>query len=324
MLGMTDESILPRIADALAAATTLLRDNEIDEPRRVAQTLLGFVLNRACTYLVVHSDEQLSADELERFQVCVQRRAAGEPVQHITGRQEFYNLEFEVTPDVLIPRPETEMLVEAGLELLAKTETNHAPRFCDVGTGSGCITISLLHNHRNACGVALDVSPAALAVARRNAARHNVAERAQFIESDLFANLASDERFDFIVSNPPYIATDELPTLGREVREFEPHLALTPGADGLAIVRRLLAESPARLRSGGSLIFEIGYGQEAQVRELVDGRVWHLDAVRADLQDIPRVFILRLALGLRVMCGGYWFSPRRHRVRRGGTEEDKS
>lgn len=298
MLGMTDESTTPRIADALAAATTLLRGNGIDEPRRTAQTLLGFVLARTRTYLIVRSDEQISAAELERFRLCVQRRAAGEPVQHITGRQEFYNMEFEVTPDVLIPRPETEMLVEAGLELLAKVAPNRAPRFCDVGTGSGCISISMLHNHRTAHAVALDVSPPALVVARRNAARHNVAERVEFIESDLFTSVASHERFDFIVSNPPYIASDELPTLAREVRDFEPYLALTPGADGLAIVRRLLAQSPARLHPWGSVIFEIGYGQEAGVRELVDGRVWHLDAVRADLQGTPRVFVLRVVSGL--------------------------
>ena len=296
MPGTNDETTPPRIADALAGATRMLRDNGIDEPRRDSQTLLCFVLERSRTYLVVHSDKRLSTAESDRFDRCVQRRAAGEPVQHITGRQEFFGLEFEVTPDVLIPRPETEMLVEAGLELLAKDETNHAPRFCDVGTGSGCITISLLRNHQSARAVALDVSPPALTVARRNAIRHDVAGRAEFVESNLFASVADDERFDFIVSNPPYIAEAELPTLAREVRDFEPRAALTPGDDGLAVVRRLLAESPAWLVPGGSLMFEIGYGQEAAVRGLVDERVWHVVAVRADLQGIPRVFILRVKL----------------------------
>ena len=289
-----DETRRTRIADALAGATRMLRDNGIDQPRRDAQTLLGFVLERSRTYLVVHSEQQLSTTESERFRRCIQRRAAGEPVQHITGQQEFYGLEFEVTPDVLIPRPETEMLVEAGLELLAENETNAALRFCDVGTGSGCITISILHNHPQARAFALDISPAALAVARRNAARHDVAERVKFIESNLFANLESDARFDFIVSNPPYIAADELPTLAREVRDFEPRVALSPGADGLAVVRRLLDESPARLHPRGSLIFEIGYGQDAEVRELIDESMWRLVAVRADLQGIPRIFILRV------------------------------
>jgi release factor glutamine methyltransferase len=253
-----DETRRTQIAGALAGATRMLCDNGIDQPRRDAQTLLGFVLERSRTYLVVHSDKRLSTTESERFRRCIQRRAAGEPVQHITGQQEFYGLEFEVTPDVLIPRPETEMLVEAGLELLAQSETthapgetSHAPGFCDVGTGSGCITISILHNHPQARAFALDISTAALAVARRNATRHDVAERVKFIESNLFANLESDARFDFIVSNPPYIAADELPTLAREVRDFEPRVALSPGADGLAVVRRLLDESPARLRPGG-------------------------------------------------------------------------
>ncbi len=275
---------------ALAEGTRLLRAREIAEPRRTAQTMLAFATARDLTHLVVHDDALLTADELARFRKALRRRAAGEPVQYITGQQEFFGLEFEVTPAVLIPRPETELIVEAGLELL----TPHAPGvFCDAGTGSGCITIALLVNLPQWRGVALDISLDALTVARRNAARHNVAARTRFIASDLFEGLKDGEQFSLIVSNPPYIAADELPTLQREVRDYEPRRALTPGADGLAIVRRLLDGAPAHIISRGHLVFEIGYGQEREVRSMIDARVWRLVRVQADLQGIGRTVVLQ-------------------------------
>lgn len=303
---MNDERKSETIAGALAAAARRLAQSGIDEPRRDAQILLARLIERDRTHLIVRADELLTDEAARRFRDAITRRAAGEPVQYITGRQKFFGLEFAVTPAVLIPRPETELVVEAALELSDAAESF---LFCDVGTGSGCITIALLHHRPRGRAVAVDISPAALAVARMNAQRNNVEGRASFIASDVFDALrvdvpvdhASDdaangmpERFAFIVSNPPYIDADEVPTLQREVREHEPQAALTPGADGLAVVRRLLADAPARLAPGGHLIFEIGYGQAPAVRALVDPETWRIVDVRADLQRIPRVFILKL------------------------------
>jgi release factor glutamine methyltransferase len=198
---------------------------------------------------------------------------------------------------VLIPRPETELLVETALEILKDTP---GPSVCDVGTGSGCVAVSLLHVRPDARVCALDISPAALAVAARNAARHGVAGRFTPLVSDCFDALGDEgdsapARFDAVVSNPPYVAERDLPELQREVREHEPRVALTPGGDGLSVVRRLVVEAPRLLRPGGHLLFEIGYDQHGRVRELVDPRVWTLLDIRRDLQGIPRTVALRLA-----------------------------
>jgi release factor glutamine methyltransferase len=197
-----------------------------------------------------------------------------------------------VTPAVLIPRPETELLVETALELLGGDD---APVVCDVGTGSGCVVVSLLHERADARGVALDISPDALAVAARNAARHGVAARVEFFVSDCFGALAPPARgFSLVASNPPYVAESEVEGLQREVRDHEPRVALTPGGDGLSVVRRLLLEAPRHLRPRGHLVFEIGFGQHEAVRALVDARVWTLLDIRRDLQGIPRTVALRL------------------------------
>lgn len=289
-----DEEKPESIAGALAAGARRLAQSGIDEPRRDAQTLLARLIERDRSYLIMHADEPLTGDAARRFRDRVTRRAAGEPVQYITGRQEFFGLDFAVTPAVLIPRPETELVVEAALEL---SDAGEPLLFCDVGTGSGCITIALLHHRPHARGVALDISLAALAVARSNAARHNVAERIDFIASDVFDALRVNretKRFAIIVSNPPYIDADEITALQREVRDHEPRVALTPGDDGLAVVRRLLTDARAQLVPGGHLVFEIGYGQASAVRALVDPDTWQIADVRDDLQGIPRVFILKL------------------------------
>ena len=289
------------IAEALLAAMTGLRKAGLPEPRREANSLLMHATGRDHAFLITHADDELTAEQLLTFQDSLKRRAAGEPFQYIAGRQEFYGLEFEVTPDVLIPRPETELLVEAALALLKGTE---APTFCDVGTGSGCVAVTLLHGRRDARGLALDISPAALAVAARNAARHGVGDRLRFLVSDCFGALREggreDEhegaRFDLVASNPPYIAEEDLAGLQREVRDYEPRAALTPGGDGLSVVRRLLAGAPQYLKPGGHLLVEIGYGQHERVRPLVDPRAWTLLGIREDLQGIPRTVALRLRL----------------------------
>lgn len=283
------------IAGALREASETLRASGVEEPRREAASLLSHALSRDKTFLVTHSDELLTAEQLRSYLSNVGRRAAGEPLQYIKGTQEFYGLDFEVDENVLIPRPETELLVETALEILKET---HAPLVCDVGTGSGCIAVSLLHTRPDARALALDVSPAALEVAARNAARNGVGDRIDFLVSDCFDALASNEhgdtRFDLIASNPPYIAEDELESLQREVREHEPRLALTPGGDGLSVIRRLVSESPRHLKPGGHLLIEIGFGQHESVAALADARVWTLLGIRRDLQGIPRTVVLRL------------------------------
>lgn len=278
------------IAEATRQAARELDAAGVADARREAASLLAHVLARDRTFLLTHSDDALDGDAYERFRLLIARRATGEPLQYITGEQEFYGLAFEVTHDVLIPRPETELLVEKALDAMRDTR---APRLCDVGTGSGCVAVALLHERPDAEGCALDISPAALRVAARNAARHGVRERLELVESDCFAAIeTTPARFDTIVSNPPYIAEDEIPTLQREVREHEPRHALTPGGDGLRIIRRLLADAPRRLVAGGHLLFEIGWQQHEAVADLIDPRVWTFIDIYQDLQGIPRTVAL--------------------------------
>ena len=285
------------IDEAIRETAAVLREARLPEARREAGSLVAHVIDRDRAYLITHDDERLETEALARLRALVARRAAGEPLQYLTGRQEFYGLMFEVTSDVLIPRPETELLVETALELLRATP---APSLCDIGTGTGCIAVTLLHEREDARAVACDISPAALAVATRNAERHGVRNRFTPRVSDCFsafetgADAHASTRFRMIVSNPPYIAEDEMPELQREVREHEPRAALTPGGDGLRIVRRLIREAPRYLLPGGHLLIEIGYDQHERVARLIDPRVWTLLDIHKDLQGIPRTVALRL------------------------------
>ena len=283
------------IADALREAAERLRKSGVADARREAGSLLSHALARDTAFLITHADESLTAEQRRSYHSLVERRASGEPLQYIRGTQEFYGLDFEVNADVLIPRPETELLVETALELLKGIDS---PLLCDVGTGSGCVAVALLHERTDARAIALDVSPAALEVAARNAARNNVAERIDFRLSDCFDALASVEHenklFDLVASNPPYVAEEELEGLQREVREHEPRAALTPGGDGLSVIRRLVSESPRYLKPGGHLVVEIGFGQHERVAALLDPAVWTLLGIHTDLQGIPRTVALRL------------------------------
>jgi len=272
-------------------ATDSLRKAGVAEARYEAGLLLAHILKCDRTFLITHSEEPLSEGTLKTFFDFVKRRAAGEPLQHITGRQAFYDLEFEVTKDVLIPRPETELLVEVALNLLSTTAP--ASFICDVGTGSGCIAISLLHEIKNANAIGIDLSPAALRVAQRNARRLAVADRFHVLASDCFTALKPGPVFSMIVSNPPYVTETALPALQREVRDHEPHLALTAGPDGLSIIRRLLVETSDYLVDGGYFLFEVGFDQHAAVRSLIDTRVWEVLNIHKDLQGIPRIVSLR-------------------------------
>ena len=277
------------IAQAILEASQILRKAGIPEPRREAGSLLAHVIDKDRTFLISHAEDHLAVEEFQRFSNWIRRRALGEPLQYITGRQDFYGREFIVTPAVLIPRPETELLVESALEL-----TGEASHICDVGTGSGCIAVTLLCERTDASCVALDVSEAALKIAKQNALDNGVNDRLRFIVSDCFESLPADlEPFDLIVSNPPYISADVIPDLQREVKDHEPIVALSPGSDGLAIIRRLIDESPAFLRKDGHLLLEIGYDQSEAVKALVVSSSFDLVEIRPDLQGIPRIVILR-------------------------------
>ena len=215
----------------------------------------------------------------------VQRRASHEPFQYISGIQEFSGLEFEVTPDVLIPRPETEMVVERALQLIGAHGTTS---FCEVGIGSGCIAVSILHHAQSSRAVGLDISRAALGVARRNAEKHHVDERLTLLESDVFGAL-TDQKFELIVSNPPYVPLRDIEGLQAEVRDHEPRIALTDDADGLSIIRRIVDRAPVFLQPNGFLLIEIGFDQSEKVAAMFDPLAWNGPELLPDLQGIPRL-----------------------------------
>src|SRR5260370_15626706 len=207
------------IGEAVREGALELERAGISEARLQSSSLLAHALSRDRSYVITHADEHLEVAILETFRELIERSAKHEPLQYLTGHKEFFKLDFEVTPAVLIPRPETELLVEASLELL---KDSPAPVIADIGTGSGCIAISLLSELPNAKGIATNISPAPLAVAKRNAKRHGVTDRWAFIESDCLSVAPLDQKFSLIVSNPPYVSEDEFRTLQPEVRDYEP------------------------------------------------------------------------------------------------------
>ena len=277
-----------RIDEALNESAKRLASAGISEPRREAASLLSFALNKAHAYLIAHPEHELNENELRCFDESVARRETREPFQYIAGRQEFWGLEFRVAPGVLIPRPETEVLVEAAIEHLRKFE---GPTFVEAGVGSGCISVSILHSVPNASALATDISPVPIEIARENAVRHDVAERLELRETDLLAGVGG--KFDLVVSNPPYIPDLDIEGLQSEVRDFEPRRALAGGPDGLEIIRRLVRDSGQILKAGGVLIMEIGAGQAAAVADLFDPSEWGSPEVRNDLQAIPRVVVAK-------------------------------
>jgi release factor glutamine methyltransferase len=284
------------IAEAILKAAHDLRKAGVPDARREAGSLMGHALQKDRSFVLAHAHDLLTREEEHRFLECLGWRMQRKPLQYITGRQEFFGLDFEVTSDVLIPRPETELLIETALRLASGF--NEAPSICDVGTGSGCIAITLLHELRQfpeARATAIDISEAALAVAKRNAARHGVVERIDFVVSDCFAELDSKQVvFDLIVSNPPYLKAADFENLQREVRDFEPLMALEAGEDGLSVVRQLLRDAAQFLEPGGHLLIEIGFDQSAALRQLVvDQNTWKLLDIHKDLQGIPRTAVLK-------------------------------
>lgn len=250
-----------------------------------AELLLLHTLNKDRTWLLTRPEAAIDATTLEQYEEKIARRAKHEPIQYITGEQEFYGFTLRVTPAVLIPRPETEHLVEAALTRLSHDQPI---RIADIGTGSGAIAIALAHHLPQALVTALDISLAALAIARENAARHNVAERIDFRKSDLLSAVQGPH-FDAIVSNPPYVSTKE--ELGLQVRDYEPASALYAGEQGLDIYRRLIPQAHAALKPAGWLMMEIGHGQRDALAELLSG--WAEVSFVDDLQGIPRVAMAR-------------------------------
>jgi release factor glutamine methyltransferase len=280
------------IAEMLKRASEYLRAASVSSDVLDAQTLLAKALGRDRTYIIINYNQQLSDDLAANYQRLIERRASGEPLQYITGHQEFFGLEFEVTPDVLIPRPETEIIIEETIRLAHQTGLTE-PVIVDVGTGSGCIAITLARELNRSRVIATDVSTAALQVARRNAIRHNLDNRIDFVAANLLDAFTEDAFIDFIISNPPYVSERELPSLQREVRDWEPHIALTDFGDGLSFYHHLLNDSPLRIKSGGYLICEMGYTQSEMVSSLVDPAVWGETRLLDDLQGIPRTLVLQ-------------------------------
>lgn len=273
--GARDRFVLAGISANLAAL-----DAEV-----LARRILGWDRAR----FLADRNEKASSVFLLNYEHLVARRERREPVPYILGTREFWGLDFEVGPDVLIPRPESELIIEEALE---RIEKDSRPLIVDVGTGSGCLAIALAREVPGARVIATDVSPKALAVARRNAARHGVRDRVTFVETSFLDGL--EEPADLIVSNPPYVPSAAAPGLTPEVRDYEPAVAVFGGEDGLDGLRSVLEEAAAKLASGGWLIMEFGYGQDEMVAVLVKSMpALSLVTIRNDLQDIPRTAIIR-------------------------------
>jgi len=276
----------------LARGIARLESASVPSAALAAELLLLHVLDRDRTWLYAHPENTLSTNEIARYDDLLGRRAAGVPVQYLTGEQEFWGLTFEVNPSVLIPRPETEHVIEVALERLGAERRDAPLRIADVGTGSGCIAVTLARELPHAQIVATDISAGALEVARRNAARHNVAARITTLPMDLLEEYLADGRelFEAIVSNPPYVARTDQRTLQREVVEHEPHEALFAGEHGLDVYPRLIAQAAALLKPGGLLVLELGHGQSAHVAAmLAEDAAWARVGITSDLAGIPRV-----------------------------------
>ncbi|HYA64088.1 MAG TPA: peptide chain release factor N(5)-glutamine methyltransferase [Candidatus Sulfotelmatobacter sp.] len=277
-----------------------------------AELLLLHVTGRDRTWLYAHPEEVLPPETVEEYFALLRRRALGEPTQHLTGKQEFWGLEFEVTPEVLIPRPETEHLIEVALDRLAVRELRAGRpvrlqgediTIVDIGTGSGCIAITLAKELPAATVYATDISNAALEVAKRNAARHGLSDRIQFLESDLlegFSSLTTSRSpslssvegpllFDLVICNPPYIGLRESESLPIEVRHHEPHAALYGGEEGYELYGAIIPQAAHYLKPGGLLILELGHNSLPAVQPLLDASTWCNVGVTDDLAGIPRV-----------------------------------
>jgi release factor glutamine methyltransferase len=284
--------IMQTVGSARKWALDELKRARISSAAQTADLLVGFVLGWDRIRVMIHSEQELPDEAWILLRSLILRRSNGEPVQYLTGRQEFYGLSFQVTPQVLIPRPETEIMVEKALNLVRRHLLSSI-RFVDIGTGSGCIAVSIAHEVPTSIGWAVDISPAALKVARKNAIRHGVAGRILFVQSDLLESFPRTPCLNFILCNPPYIAISECDSLPSEVRDHEPQEALFGGESGLEIYQRLIPEVSSRLVAGGYLLLEVGLGQAKQVGQLIEKENLALQEVINDLQGIPRCLVGR-------------------------------
>lgn len=287
-------NFLPTIAQAINEGAARLRGSGVENERRTAAVLLAHVLDVDRTHLLTRSDDPVGESHHETYWRLLERRAAGEPLQYITGHQEFYGLDFLVTPAVLIPRPETEFLVERVIKLV--DDSMQSPLIVDVGTGSGCIAIAVAVNLTRARVIALDASAAALEIARINAERHGVSDRIEFIQGDLLEPLGTnhlENSVDVLASNPPYVNEEDRDLIQREVRDWEPREALFGGVGGLEFYHRLLVDGLEFVTPDGYLVCEIGYNQLDAITDIITALEWELVGVVHDLQGIPRTVTVR-------------------------------
>jgi release factor glutamine methyltransferase len=283
------------LAEAIYQAAQRLSVHGISNARLDAEVLLSHAFMRDRAWLIIHRNESLDEAHRTRFEDAINRRARREPLQYITGEQEFWGLDFSVTPDVLIPRPETELVVEAALKIIQTA--GRQVTIVDLCVGSGCIAVSLAKETNAARIFATDKSNRALAVARENARKHDVSDHIRFLEGDLFGPLAELDlhgMVDIIVSNPPYVRSGELPALQPEVRDFEPELALIAGPEGTEIQQRIISTAPEFLQKYGALIMEMGQGQSHALMTMVnDAGRYDMPEIIKDLAGIERVIVAR-------------------------------
>ena len=276
------------LKDVLKSALDQLTAAHVGSPRLNAETLLMFTLSCDRAYLYAHPERQLTADEESRYKHAISSRASGFPAQYIAGHQEFWGMDFIVSPAVLIPRPETEHLIETVLDI--QNDRSAPLTIVDVGTGSGCIACALAKELPHAEIHATDISPAALEIARANAARHQLESRMRFYQADLLQGLPSSY-FDFVVSNPPYVGESEADQVQLEVRKFEPRNAVFAGPTGTEVIERLIPEAKVILKPDGWVIMEISGTISDKVKTLLSG--WRDLQLHHDLQRIPRVIAVR-------------------------------
>jgi len=290
---VTTEQKTWTVGELLNWTASYLAQKKVEFPRLDAEVLLAHALE--CKRIDLYGfrfNDIAEGSARQRYKDLIRRRLEGCPVAYLVGRKEFFGLEFEVTPAVLIPRPDSETVV---LEFLALAKDKPQPRVIDIGTGSGNLAVAVAKQQRGAHVTAVDASPEALAVAQSNAARHGVAERVRFLAGDLFAPLTPDERFDFILSNPPYIAHEHLDKLPVGVRDYEPRIALDGGSGGFAVFEKLVEQARHRLEPGGFLIVEIGTPQEAEARRRITAHPeYELAGTIRDYSGHPRVLRARL------------------------------
>jgi release factor glutamine methyltransferase len=281
-----------QLRDALSEAVEMLERNDVGSPRMNAEVLLMLTLNCDRTFLFGHPERELSEDEETRYASYIRERARGVPSQYITGHQEFWGLDFIVTPAVLIPRPETEHIVEVVKELAALMEfSGRRLKLIDVGTGSGAIAIALAKELPAAEVMAVDLSAEALEVTKLNAVRLEVADRVRIAKSDVMAEVERNGSFDFVASNPPYVALSEADKVQDVVKKFEPKMAVFAGEHGFDVIDRLIPQAHEALRPGGYLVMEIGYSMsQATMDRLAD---WEDVHAVPDLAGIPRVVVAR-------------------------------